>query len=139
MNMCLTGFKKITNNVSYRRGANESSTPWNGNDSPKHVISCTILRNYLDILNPLPVILGVHITRSASIALIVVKPGPDDRSIAGYGHTTSKPILGLPICGGEFLYLLPCSIVPYDENIYRPTAKAHVIIMGGPNNGCVSR
>ena len=116
MNMCLTGFKKIINNVSYLRGAKESSTPRNGNNIPKHVISCTILRNYLDILNPLPVNLGVHITRSACIALIVVKPGPNDSSISGYSHTTSKPILGLPICGGEFLYLLPCSIYPYDED-----------------------
>ena len=79
--------------------------------SPKVVTSCTILRNYIDILNPLPVNIGVYITRSANLVPLIVLQGPNDSGIAGYGHTPSKIIISLPICGGDFLYLLPCSTV----------------------------
>ena len=131
MDMFLTENKNIINNecsdthlFSYQRGAKEISTPQNGNTTPKLVISFTILRNYLAILGRPPVNLGVYITRSA----ISVVQGPNESSIAGYGHTPFKIIISLPICRGEFLYLLPCSIVLSDENIYRPTVSAYVII-----------
>ena len=105
MNMFLTGNKKIINNVcratiSCPKGAKESSTSRNGNTIPKKVTSCTILRNYLAILNPFPSNLGVYITRSAVPAPLAVPIGPNDSSVARYGHTTSKPITILPIPGG---------------------------------------
>ena len=145
MNMFLSGKANI-NDVcrptiffSCIRGAKESSTPRNGNASPKVVTSCTILRNYIDILNPLPVNRGVYITRSANLAPLIVPQGPNDSGIARYAHTPSKIIISLPVCGGEFLYLLPCSTVPSEKNIYRLTVRDHVTITGGSDNGCISR
>ena len=68
MNIFLSGNKKIddlrraTILFSSMRGANDISIPRKGNTIPKLIIKCTILRNYLVILDPLPANLGVHIT-----------------------------------------------------------------------------
>ena len=125
--------------LSCIRGANDISNNRKGNPIPKLVIKCNILRNYLAILSPLPANIGVHVTKSSITAPIIVKNGSNDSSVSGYDHITYKIITSLPICGGEFLYLLPCSIVLSYEHIYIYTVKDHVIITGGTNNSCVPR
>ena len=93
------------------RGTKKSSTPQKGNTLPKLFMSYTIHRNYLVILNTLPANIDVHVTISAITAPLIVSNGPNDSIVSGYLHTISKPIIILHICRGEFLYLIPCSIV----------------------------
>ena len=102
MNMFLSGNANIndvsrTTILSDQRGAKESSTTQNGNTIHKPFISCTIIRNYIEIIGPLPVNLGVHITRSAIKVPPVVLFGPNDSIGAGYVHATSKLIISLTI------------------------------------------
>ena len=118
MNMFLSGNVNIskiyrdTISLSFIRVAKERCTPQKVNTMPTSVISCTIPRNYLTILNPLPTNLGVHITIPAiavTTPLIVINIS-NDSSVARYSHNISKPITSLSICGGGFIYLFPFSI-----------------------------
>ena len=90
-------------------------------------------------MDPSTANIGVHVTRSVIISPPVSQTGPNDSSVTVYVHTTSKTIIILFICEGNFLYLLSCSIVTSDGNIYLPTVNTYVIIIGGTNNSCISR
>ena len=138
MNVFLTVNKKINNvcraNIFFcpsGRGAKERITPQKVNTTPIVVITCTILRKYLAIIDPLTANLGLHITRSANNPPFLVINSPNSRSFTGYGHTNSKTITSLTIFGGAFMYLLPCTIVLSNKNIYIPTVHTHVIIKVG--------
>ena len=119
------------------RGTRYSCNTLKFNTIPKEVISCTILKNFLAILNPLPINLGLHVTISTINDPLIIPIVPNGSSVSGYGHTKSKPVTIFPICGGEFLYLLSCSIVQTQKNIHRPTSNSHVIIPVVPDNFCV--
>ena len=99
------------------RGAKESSTLQNCNTIPRVFISCIFLRKYIVVLYPLPDNLGVHITRYAINAPLIIMNSPNDNSVTGYGHTNYKPITSLPVFESAFLYLFPCSIVISNKKI----------------------
>ena len=109
-----------------------TSTHRNCNTIAKVVISCTILRKYLAVLDPLPVNLGIHTTRSDIIAPLIIINSPDNSSLPGYGNTTSKPIIILLICGGKILYLLLCFTNLYDKKYTEPLAMFTSSLMGDP-------
>ena len=100
---------------------------WQGHQreqySPKlqhYTQSCHKLHHpqkYLAVIYPFPANIGVHITRSAINAPVIIINSPNDNNVTGYGHTNYKPITSLPIFGGAFLDLLPCSIVLSNKKI----------------------
>ena len=81
MNMFLSGnvnidnVKRATITPSYIRDSKESIVLWKGNTRPKIVIRCIILRTYLNILDPITVNIGVNITNSAIIYLLIDQIG----------------------------------------------------------------
>ena len=121
------------------RGTKYISTPPKDNTSTEIVVSCTILKKYLVIIDPLPVNIGVQVTRSAINDPLIIIPGPNVNSVTRYGCTRSKLIMSLSIFRSEFLYLIPCYTIPSDKIIYITTVRAHDTIQGGTVNICVSR
>ena len=93
-------------------------------------MSCNILRNYLVNINPHHANLSVHVTRSPINAPLIIIPGPNGSGISGYGNTKYKIITSLPICRGEFLYLLSCSIVLVSRLVEAETSTQHATFPG---------
>ena len=88
------------------RGNKDISHRRKGNNLPKLVISYTIIRNYLVIINKIPANIYVHVTISNITEPLIALNGPNEIIFSGYVHTISKPIIILHRCRGEFLYLL---------------------------------
>ena len=99
---------------------------------PKLVISYTILKKYLAILDPFPVNIGIQKTIPAITAPLIITIVPNDSSVDGYVHTKSKNITRTPIYRVDFLYLLPCSPIPSDKTYTDPISEPMPSSLGYP-------